>query len=423
MNSNSKDGLGSPENRDGTAGIQEYARVAFDSLRGNKLRSFLTLFGIIIGVTSIVSVISIIHGLDNYWKERVSNFGPNTFVVAQFPIITDPDKFVEAIRRNKEVHSEDADAIRRFCTACEEVGVEAHKSARIRYGNQTLEQFDMAGMTPNILLIEPYEVEYGRILMDWEDDHSQPVTFIGWDVAENLFPNANPIGKRIQIEDHWFTVVGVAKKRGTVFGFSRDNFAKIPLSTFQKIYGARRSVNISVKAYPARLREAEDQSRMVMRARHQLSYQSEDDFGIITSEGVNELFESLTRIVFSVVLFVVGISLVVGGIVIMNIMLVSVVERTKEIGIRKAVGARQTDVINQFLVEAVVLCCTGGGIGVLIAYGISWSLARFTPLPSSFPLWAPFLAFGLSTMIGVFFGIYPARRAGRLDPIVALRAE
>jgi putative ABC transport system permease protein len=409
--------------RTGTAGFMEYGGVALESLRSNKLRSFLTLLGIIIGITSIIVVISILNGFDRYWKERVSNFGPNTFVVTQFPIITDPEEFFEALKRNPEIHTEDVEAIKRFCSACEEVGVETHRPARIRYGNQTLEQMDMAGMTPNILVIEPYEVEVGRVLMDWEDDHSQFVTFIGWDVVDSLFPNTDPIGKRIQVEDHWFTVVGVAKKRGTVFGMSRDNFAKVPLSTFHKIYGSRRSVNISVKAYPGQLQEAEDQARLAMRARHQLSYREEDDFGIITSEGVNKLFDDLTRIIFSVILFVVGISLLVGGIVIMNIMLVSVVERTKEIGIRKAVGARQSDVINQFLVEAVVLCCAGGGIGIAIGYGISWSLATFTPLPSSFPVWAPVLAFSLSTIIGLFFGIYPARRAGRLDPIEALRVE
>lgn len=407
----------------GNAGFVEYAGVALDSLRANKLRSFLTLLGIIIGITSIIAVISVMEGLDRYWKEKISNFGPNTFVVSQFPIITDPDKFFEALKRNPEIHSDDAEAIERSCTTCEEVGVESQRLARVRYTSRSLEQVDMSGITPNILHIEPYEVETGRILLDWEDDHSQFVTFIGFDVADKLFEGTDPIGKRIQIEEHWYTVVGVAKKRGTVFGFSRDNFVKIPLSAFQKVYGSRRSVDISVKAYPGRLQDAQDQARLVVRTRHHLSYHDEDDFGLITSEGVNQLFDDLTRVIFLVILFIVGISLVVGGIVIMNIMLVSVVERTKEIGVRKAVGARQRDVINQFLVEAVVLCCTGGAIGVAFAYGISTVISGLTPLPSSFPLWAPLVAFGLSTLIGVFFGIYPARRAGQLDPIEALRAE
>jgi putative ABC transport system permease protein len=182
-------------------------------------------------------------------------------------------------------------------------------------------------------------------------------------------------------------------------------------------------VNISIRAKEGQMQQAQDQARLIMRNQHSLSYYEEDDFGVITSEGVNQLFDNLTQVIFSVILFVVGISLVVGGIVIMNIMLVSVVERTKEIGIRKAIGARQQDVVNQFLVESVILCSVGGIVGVSIAYGFSWLIATFTPLPAAFPLWAPLLALGLSSVIGVFFGIYPARRAGSLDPIEALRSE
>jgi putative ABC transport system permease protein len=395
------------EDRAGHAGFVDFVGVAVDSLRANKLRSFLTLLG----------------GLDLYWKAKVSNFGPNTFVVTQYPIITNFDKLYEAIRRNPDVRAEDADAIARYCTSCEAVGVETHKFVSVRSGKQTLEQVDFAGMTPNVLNIEPYDVEMGRALLDWEDVHSRFVTFVGWDIAEKLFPGADPIGKTIQIDDHTYTIVGVAEKKGTVLGFSRDNFAKIPLSTFQKIYGSRRTVNISIKAREGEVQQAQDQARLVLRTRHKLEYREEDDFGLITSEGVNELFNSLTGIIFSVSIFVVGISLVVGGIVIMNIMLVSVVERTKEIGIRKAVGARQQDVVKQFLVESVVLCCAGGVGGICLAYVISLLLAAYTPLPSSFPAWAPLLAFVLCTIIGVFFGIYPARRAGRLDPIEALRTE
>jgi putative ABC transport system permease protein len=407
----------------GHAGFLDYAGVAIDSLRANKLRSFLTLLGIIIGITSIISVISIIQGLDQYWKQKVSNFGPNTFVVTQFPITTNLDKFFEMIRRNPDVHADAADAIRRSCTACELVGVETHKQVNVRSGRQSLDQIDMSGITPNILDIEGFGVETGRALQDWDEEHSRFVAFIGADVAEKLFLGVDPLGKNMQIDDHSYTVVGVAEKKGSVFGFSRDNFAKIPLSTFQKIYGSRRTVNISIRGREGQMQQAQDQSRLVMRTLHHLGYHEEDDFGLITSEGVNELFDKLTATIFSVSLFVVGISLVVGGIVIMNIMLVSVVERTKEIGIRKAVGARQQDVVNQFLVESVVLCCAGGVGGIIFAWCISWMLARFTPLPSSFPLWAPVVALTLSTIIGVFFGIYPARRAGRLDPIEALRSE
>jgi putative ABC transport system permease protein len=416
-------GRAAREKQGGHAGFLDYAGVAIDSLRANKLRSFLTLLGIIIGITSIISVISIIQGLDQYWKEKVSNFGPNTFVITQFPITTNMDKFFDMLRRNPDVRSDAADSIRRSCNACELVGVETHKQVSVRYGRQSLDQIDMGGATPNILVIEAFAVEAGRALQDWDDEHSRFVVFIGGDIAEKLFPGADPVGKNIRIDGHSYTVIGVAEKKGSVFGFSRDNFVKIPLSTFQKIYGSRRTVNISIKGREGQMQQAQDQARVVMRTLHHLDYHEEDDFGVITSEGVNELFNNLTSVIFSVSLFVVGISLVVGGIVIMNIMLVSVVERTKEIGIRKAVGARQQDVVNQFMVESVVLCCAGGVGGIIFAWCISTLLASFTPLPSSFPLWAPVVALTLSTIIGVFFGIYPARRAGKLDPIEALRAE
>src|SRR6185436_1069489 len=416
-------GYASRREHNGHAGFLDYAGVAIDSLRANKLRSFLTLLGIIIGITSIISVISIIQGLDIYWKQKVSNFGPNTFVITQFPITTNLDKLFDMIRRNPEVHATAAESIRRGCTACESVGVETQKQVNVRYGRQSLVQIGMGGVTPNILEIEGYGVESGRPLQDWDEEHSRFVAFIGADVAEKLFLGVDPLGKVMQIDDHAYTVIGIAEKKGSVFGFSRDNFAKVPISTFQKIYGSRRTVNISIRGRTDQMQEAEDQARQVMRSLHHLDYHEEDDFGLITSEGVNELFNNLTSVIFSVSLFVVGISLVVGGIVIMNIMLVSVVERTKEIGIRKAVGARQQDVVNQFLVESVVLCCAGGIGGIAFAWVISWGLARFTPLPSSFPLWAPVIALTLATVIGVFFGIYPARRAGKLDPIEALRAE
>lgn len=407
----------------GHAGFMDYAGVALDSLRANKLRSFLTLLGIIIGITSIISVISIIQGLDKYWKQKVSNFGPNTFVITQFPITTNLDKFYDMLRRNPEVRSDAAEAIKRSCNSCEMVGVESLRQVNVRHGRQSLEQIQMSGITPNIIDIEGFGVETGRALQEWDEERSRFVAFIGADVAEKLFPGVDPLGKTIQIDDHSYTIVGVAEKKGSVFGFSRDNFAKIPLSTYQKIYGSRRTVNISIRGREGQMQQAQDQARVVMRTLHHLDYHEDDDFGIITSEGVNELFNNLTNVIFSVSLFVVGISLVVGGIVIMNIMLVSVVERTKEIGIRKAVGARQQDVINQFMVESVVLCCAGGVGGIIFAWCISWLLASFTPLPSSFPLWAPVVALILSTIIGVFFGIYPARRAGKLDPIEALRAE
>ena len=407
----------------GYAGFAEYFGIAIDSLRANKLRSFLTLLGIIIGISSIISVISLIEGLDRYWKEKVSNLGPNTFIIAQYGIVTNPDDYFKMLKRNPEIKPEEVNEVRRLCGACEAVGMETHKGVTVKGGKQTIENVDMGGITPNIMEIEGHQTEIGRSLLEWENDHARFAAYVGWEIADKIFPNSDPLGKQIQIDDHWYTIVGVGAKKGSVLGSSRDNYVKVPIATFHRIYGSRRSVNVSIKAKEGQMQKAQDEARFLMRNQHRLGYYDEDDFGMISSEAMNALFSQLTSAIFSIFLFIVGISLLVGGIVIMNIMLVSVVERTKEIGIRKAIGARQADVVNQFLVESVVLCSVGGVIGVAIAFGISWVIATFTPLPSVFPLWAPLVAVLLSSVIGVFFGIYPARRAGGLDPIEALRAE
>ena len=388
--------------------------MAIDSLRANKLRSFLTLLGIIIGITSIISVISIIQGLDQLLEAE--GFELRAEHVRDHPV-SDHHQSGQALRDDSpqsRVHADAADTIRRYCTACESVGVETHKQVNARYGRQSLEQIDMSGITPNIMDIEGFNVESGRALQDWDEEHSQFAAFIGCGSRREDVCRASILwARRLQLGDHSYTVVGVAEKKGTVLGFSRDNFAKVPLSTFQKIYGARRTVNISIKGRAGQMEQAQDQARLAMRTLHHLDYHEDDDFGLITSEGVNELFNSLTSMIFSVSLFVVGISLVVGGIVIMNIMLVSVVERTKEIGIRKAVGAAAARCGESVSgrVGRVVLRGRSGGIVFAWVYFVGLC-AKFTPLPSSFPLWAPVVALTLSTIIGVFFGIYPARRAG-----------
>src|SRR5262249_31273977 len=274
-----KERLAKLQKYSGNAGHGEYVGVALESLRANKLRSFLTLLGIIIGIASIIAVISIIQGLDHYWKSKVSNFGPNTFVITQYPITTDLDKLYEMIRRNPEIHADMAEIIKRGCSSCEAVGVETHRQVEVHYGKQTLESVDMSGMTPNILHIEPYDVDTGRLLQDWEDEHSRFVAFVGYDIAEKIFPGIDPIGKESKVDDHWYSIIGVAEKKGTVLGFSRDNFVRVPLSTFQKIYGSRRTVNISIKARENEMEQAQDQARLVLRTQHHLGYHEDDDFG------------------------------------------------------------------------------------------------------------------------------------------------
>jgi len=404
--------------------IVESARLAVESIWANRLRSFLTLLGVIIGIAAIVATAAVIHGLNRYVSEKLSNLGKGVFVVQRFGIVTNRQDFLDAARRNRRLLPADARAIAERVPSAEVVGWEVHATTDLKHGDHEILDTDIGGVTPQVLEIEPYELAEGRVLMQHEEDRAAPVVFLGHDVADRLFPNSDPIGKEVRIGGTGLRVVGVAAKKGSFLGFSQDNYAKIPFSLHRKLFGSTRSINISVKAADAaRMWETMDEVRAVMRARHHRRPAEPDDFGLLTSEGINDLWRNLTQTIFSVALFVVGISLVVGGIVIMNIMLVSVVERTREIGVRKAVGANQGDIVQQFLVESVLLSCVGGAIGVAIAYGASQLLATHTPLPAEFPPWAPPTAFGICTAIGIFFGIHPARRAARLDPIEALRSE
>ncbi|MBI3847324.1 MAG: ABC transporter permease [Planctomycetes bacterium] len=398
--------------------------IALRAIRANLLRSFLTLLGIIIGITAIISVIAVINGLNLYVAENLSNFGPNVYVITKFGIISNHEKFLDALRRNRDLHVEDARAIAQSCDLAERVAVEVHSTQDLKRGSDEVKDVDIGGIDPAIVEIEPYDVDQGRNITEDENARAAHVCFIGQDIVANLFGTVDPIGKQMRVRNQEYEVVGTAKKKGAVFGFSRDNFVKVPFNTFRKQFGAHRSVNISVKAAAgASMEESMDQARVVLRSRHHLRYGDDDDFGIVSSEGINDLWESLTRTIFIVAVFVVGISLVVGGIVIMNIMLVSVIERTREIGVRKAIGARNRDIRLQFLIESVTLSCVGGAIGVSAAFTLSWMIRHFTPLPASFPLWAPLLAFGICAIIGVFFGVHPARKAARLNPIEALRSE
>ena len=404
--------------------IVESTRLAVESIWANRLRSFLTLLGVIIGIASIIATYAVINGLNLYVAEKLSNLGKGVFTVQRFGLITNREQFLEAIRRNKRLLPSDARAIADRCGLADAVAWETHAQSDLKRGEHEILGTDIGGITPAILEIEPYDVDQGRLLNQGEEDRAAPVAFVGSDIAERLFPGVDPIGKELRVRGVNLEVIGVAAKKGSFLGFSQDNYVKIPYSLHRKLFGSLGSINISVKAMDdASMSEAMDEVRAVLRARHHLRPRDEDDFQMVTAEGINSLWSNMTQTIFAIAMFVVGISLVVGGIVIMNIMLVSVVERTREIGVRKAVGAQQRDIVQQFLIESVLLSCLGGLIGVLLAYGASLLLAAYTPLPAAFPVWAPVLSFVICTLIGVFFGIYPARRAARLDPIEALRSE
>jgi putative ABC transport system permease protein len=402
----------------------EGLRIAVDSIIANPLRSFLTLLGIVMGVTAIIAVVAIINGLNLYVEDRIIRLGPSSFEINRFGIITNREQFLKAIRRNPVLEVADANALRDHMTLAEKIAVKVGDEADVKYGRRVLRSVWLRGITPEILEIEPYEIESGRGIAADDNDRAAMVAFLGADLADELFGALDPIGKEIKIHGRSFETVGVAARRGSVFGQSRDNYVTIPLSTFQKIHGRREPVAIVIRATsPAVVEEAMDEARVILRARHHLRYSEPDDFGIVNAEAMNALWRDMSSAIFNVALFVVGISLVVGGIVIMNIMLVSVIERTAEIGVRKAAGARHRDIRRQFLTESAVLAAAGGLIGLLLAYGATVAIRNFSPFPAAFPWWAPVLALTISSAVGITFGLYPAAKAARLNPIEALRSQ
>ncbi len=404
----------------------EPVSVALGALRAHKLRSFLTLLGVIIAVTALIAVVAVIEGMDRYIAERVANLGSNVFYISRMPITPDFEAIMKALRRNKRITWEDYEAVREGVTLAKAVGVQASIYADARYANENLEDVAVRGISASVTMSEMQVVEVaaGRVISDSDDQHRALVAFIGADVAERLFPREDPIGKTLLVGGRPFEVIGVAKRLGTVFGQSQDNFIYIPIRTFLKIHGRNRDLIIIVLCHsPEWMSRTQEQAVMLMRARRHLSPGEEDNFGIIVSETIMQLWHKLTGAIASATIGVVSIFLVIGGIVIMNIMLASVTERTREIGIRKSVGARRSDILLQFLVEAAVLAGVGGVLGVAAGYLAAYLMEAAVAVPTRVPVSWVVLAVGVATAVGLFFGIYPARRAARLDPVEALRFE
>jgi putative ABC transport system permease protein len=406
----------------------EAAKIALTSILSHKLRSFLTLLGVIIGVAVVTAVATVIEGANVYIKEKIATLGSGVFSLQKASITSfgDFQKFIEAMRRNPDLTLEDLAALREQINLADQIGAQDGGSRPIKYGNVTLESVGVQGVTANTILLSSVEVTQGRYLNDYDDESHRDVAFIGSEVADGLFPETDPIGKEIKVGRETFTVIGVAKKLGSVLGQSQDNFIQVPLNTFMKTFGKRSSNSFRIiirarKDVP--VEKVQDQVRVVMRSRHKLNYNQPDNFSIATDEVTEQLFGAITGTVAAVAFPVVGISLVIGGIVIMNIMLATVTERTREIGIRKSLGATRRDILVQFLIESAMLSGFGGLIGLLMAVALMTLVGRIAPVPVAIPLWAPIVAIGVSTLVGIFFGIYPANRAAKLDPIVALRAD
>ena len=402
----------------------ETLRLALDSLRAHKLRSFLTLLGVILAVMTLVVVMSVVSGMNFYVAEKIANLGANVFIVDRFGIITSNDAWVKAQKRPL-ITMEDYERLRDNMKTAKAVAALDDHPVEVRSGNEKLSGTDVMGVSANYADVRSIGVANGRFITPSDDDHRAEVVFIGSDVAAKFFPNVDPIGKSIRAETHEYQVIGVATPIGSAFGQSQDNFMIMPIHTFEKeLHRQRDWVGIFVQAPSAEMMQAtQDEARMLMRAYRHLPYDAQDNFAILGSDSIMRLWHDLTGTLAGAAVGLVSVFMVVGGIVIMNIMLASVTERTREIGIRRSLGARKKHILLQFMTESSVLAAVGGLIGVLGAYGIVLLGRATTSIPMEMQTAAVITSLVISTLVGLFFGIFPAMRAAKLDPIEALRAE
>jgi len=408
------------------ASYREAFKVAARSVTSSKLRSFLTLLGVILATTTLIVVMSLVHGMDVYVATTVSDMGTDGYQVQRIPLLGDfdPKKFLELDKKNPKLRPDEYEYIKSNLTLTREFGMSAGTSVKAHYKSQDADQVDLSGVTANIGVISDIGVEQGRFLTDIDDRSRRDVVFIGQDLASKFFPSSNPMGKVITLDGSPFTVIGVATKRGSVFGFSRDNFAMVPVGTFFKTFGLHPEISFNGLAISQdRLQDAQDEVRVLLRSFRRLRPNQEDNFGLLASSSLVALWDQLTKVLATMAVGIVSIFMVVGGVVIMNIMLAVVTERTYEIGIRKAIGARQADIMRQFLIESSMLSATGGLIGVGLAWVLAAAIRAGVGMPMAVPPTAILTGVGITAVVGLFFGVYPARKAARLDPIHALRWE
>ncbi len=406
--------------------LLEAFRISLDSIWTHKLRSVLTLLGIVIGIASVVTVGAAIEGLGSFISNRVSNvLGGNAFIVARIARVNmSAEEFEKVIKRNKDLRPEDMKAVEDRCDGCEAISPMYSRTDDAKRGDRTFFDASISGVNPDLLKIQSIDLAEGRFISDVDVAHGRNTVVVGAQVREELFGAGEAIGKEIRIGGEPFTVVGVEVRNGGMMGQSMDNKAYIPFTTFQKKYGTRRSISFRVKSpSDATYQATQDEVRQILRARHKLKPNKEDDFDILASSAVQEAIGQFTAAISLVVIPIIAISLVVGGIVVMNIMLVVVTERTVEIGTRKSVGARRSDILLQFLVESALLASFGGVFGILLSQIVCMIIEKATSFPMQITWIYVLLAITVSCGIGIVSGIYPAHKASKLNPIVALMKE
>jgi putative ABC transport system permease protein len=402
----------------------EAAAIALSAIWSNKLRSFLTVLGNIVAVTSIIAVVSLVQGMNGYVADAiVSDVGADNFTIQRTPPVR-TEAEMERTRSNPRITLQDAAAIRRFGDHISAVAAQAQASAPVSYGQETLETITIQGVTREYVNFGTFTAAVGRLISPAEIDRDRPVALLGSQTAERLFGPADPLEKVIKIRGQHFRVVGVSEAKGAIFGQSQDEFAVIPLGLYQKMFGSRQSLQIIVKPRtPEAMQAAMDDATVALRIQRRLRATQDDNFGLFSSDTLLELYHTFTAGIFAVLIGIVALSLVVGGIVIMNIMLMVVSERTREIGLRKALGARRRDIIWQILTESVTLSTFGGLVGTTLGFLLAMGVSAVTPLPAAVQVWSVMIGLGITAAVGLFFGLYPAMRAAALDPIEALRRE
>ena len=405
--------------------FKEAVKIALQSLWANKLRSILTLLGVVIGVASVIAVVTLVNGANTYVTTKFSSYGADVFTVSKMPqIITSSEEYVRYQKR-KNILFSDFLYIEENCKRCTGIGAQQATTGLVVRGTQSVTDTQIRGYTWQMPSLQNLNIEQGRGFTEADEEHASHVAIIGTDIQDHLFPGVNPLGQELRVDGAQYTVIGISEKQGSTFGQSQDNWVGVPLTAYQRNYGTQKTLTIYVKAGSAGLvlQDAADEVRVLMRSqRHDLPG-TPDSFELDTNNTLVGFFSTITNSFGAVAGAIALISLVVGGIVIMNIMLVSVTERTREIGIRKALGARPKDILIQFLIESGTMALVGGAIGVLCGILVAQAITILAGFPSTVAFWSVLAGLLMATSTGVFFGVYPARKAAQLDPIVALRAD